>query len=94
MDYEKDLFEYSKYAEGLAHPVRMKIMDVLLEKRSMHQSEIVKQLRGTEFEKEFRTIQTHLKKMESCGLVEISKNDKDITVVVLKKKIEIFAEDI
>ena len=94
MFFEKNIFEYSKYAEGLAHPVRLKIMDLLIEKGPIYQSEIVKQLRGTAFEKEFRTIQTHLKKMESCGLLEISKDEKDITTVMLKKKIEIIAEDV
>jgi len=50
------------------------------------QSEIVGQLRGTEFEKQFRTIQTHLKKMESCGIIEINKDKKDLTVVSAEEK--------
>ena len=94
MNLEHDLVTYSKYAEGVAYPVRMKIQSLLLEKGSMYQSEIVKQLRGTEFEKEFRTIQTHLKKMESCGLVEIIKDKKDLTIVVPKKIVKIDVEDI
>jgi len=44
--------------------------------------------------KEQQTISAHVKKMESSGIVEISKDDKDITIVVLKKKIEILAEDV
>ena len=60
----------------------------------MLQSEIVRQLRGTEFEREFRTIQTHLKKMESCGIVEINKDKNDLTIVVLKKMIDILVEDV
>ena len=69
-------------------------MKLLEETGDIPLHEIDKKLRGSKFEKSYHTISTHVKKMESCGLVEILKDDKDITIVVLKKKIEIFAEDI
>ena len=77
-----------------AHPVRLKIMELLLKKGTMLQADIVRQLQGTEFEKEFRTIQTYFKKMESSGIVEINKDKNDLTIVVLKKRIEIFVGDV
>ena len=87
-------YEVSRICMGMSHPVRAKIMELLENDGTVLLHELDKKLRGTKFEKSYNTIQGHVKKMESCGLVEISKNDKDITIVVLKKKIEIFAEDI
>jgi DNA-binding transcriptional ArsR family regulator len=89
-----DLYEVSRICTGISHPVRAKIMELLENNGKIPLHEIDKKLRGTEFEKSYNTIQGHVKKMESCGLVEILKNDKDITIVVLKKKIEIIAEDV
>lgn len=90
----KDPIWISRLCEGLSHPVRAKILELLEEIGDLPLHEIVKKLRGSEFEKSYQTISAHVKKMESCGIVEMSKNDKDITIVVLKKKIEILAEDV
>ena len=89
-----DPMEISRLCEGLSHPVRAKIVKLLEETGDIPLHEIEKKLRGSEFEKSYQTISAHVKKMKSCGLVEISKDDKDITIVVLKKRIEILAEDV
>ena len=86
--------EISKICIGLSHPVRAKILELLEIDMVIPLHEIEKNLRGTEFEKSYNTIQTHVQKMKSSGLVEISKNDKNITMVELKKRIEILAEDV
>ena len=90
----KDPIEISRLCEGLSHPVRAKIVKLLEETGDIPLHEIEKKLRGSEFEKSYQTISAHVKKMESSGIVEKSKDNKDITIVVLKKRIEIITQDI
>lgn len=90
----KDPIEISRLCEGLSHPVRAKIVELLEEVGDLPLHEIDKKLRGSKFERSYQTISSHVKKMESSGIVEMSKDDKDITIVVLKKRIEIIVEDV
>lgn len=90
----EDPVEISRICEGLSHPVRAKIIKLLESDSKIPLHIIEKKLRGTEFEKSYQTISAHVKKMELSGIVEKSKDNKDITIVVLKKRIEIITQDI
>jgi len=87
-----EVYEVAKICDGLAHPIRAKIYDVLSKKKEMKISEIYKEI-AKEFDISSRqTLMNHLKTMALAGIVEMRKEGKE-WVVKLIKKIDITAEE-
>ena len=72
--------EIAKICDGLAHPIRAKVYEVLLEKGEIKASELFEII-----QKEFgissrQTLFTHLSVMEKAGIIETYKRKRDVYV--------------
>jgi len=84
-------YEISKICEGLAHPIRQRIYEILLEKRKAKASELFNILKD-EFNLSSRqSIHNHLSVMEKAGIIETEKIKNEVHVK-LKMKVEIVAK--
>jgi len=82
------MYDISRICEGLAHPIRERIYEILLKKREAKASELFEALKD-EFKLSSRqSIHNHLVIMERAGIVELSKQRREL-VVKLKMKVDI-----
>ncbi|MFP3910144.1 MAG: hypothetical protein ACOC5L_02110 [Halobacteriota archaeon] len=88
------VYEISKIAHALSHPVKVKIYNMLEEKGEMEMGEIYYRLSENFDFSSGQTIADHIKAMERGRLVETRQSRKDEIIVKLKKRVKIEYEDL
>ena len=73
-------YDIVKICDGLAHPIRLKIYEVLLEKKEIKATKLFEIIKD-EFEISSRqSLFNHLTVMERAGIIELYKKKKDYYV--------------
>jgi DNA-binding transcriptional ArsR family regulator len=86
-------YDIVKICDGLAHPIRLKIYEVLLEKKEIKATKLFEIIKD-EFEISSRqSLFNHLTVMERAGIIELYKKKKDY-YVKLKMLVNVEVEPI
>lgn len=88
------VYEISKIAHALSHPVRVKIYNMLEEKGELDMGEIYYRLSENFDFSSGQTVSDHVRAMERDRVVKTLQSDKGETRVKLKKRVRIHYEDI
>ena len=72
--------EVAKICDGLAHPIRAKVYEILLEKGEIKASDLFKIIQEEFNISSRQTLFTHLSVMEKSGLIEIYKKKRNAYV--------------
>lgn len=88
------VYEISKIAHALAHPVRVKIYNMLEEKGELDMGEIYYRLSEDLDFSSGQTVSDHVRAMERDRVVQTLQSEKGDVRVSLKKRVRIEYEDV
>ena len=85
----------AKICDGLSHEFRYRILERLKENNGkMLLSDLERSFVATPHYRQWSIVKSHVDKMALNDLVEITKDENDQFLVILKKDVEIYAEDV
>jgi DNA-binding transcriptional ArsR family regulator len=73
-------YDIVKVCDGLAHPIRLKIYEVMLKSREIKASELFKVIKEEFGITSRQSLFNHLTVMERAGIIELQKKRKDYYV--------------
>lgn len=91
-----DIKTVSKVAEGLSHPVRAKIYDILKTQHELKVKDLVRLLADStpELARDRTAVDKHLVKMERAGILHVEQDYRGFHIVKLDLEIEILLKPV